>query len=178
MFLLAATVALLTGCSSVTVNRDYAADTDFSALKTYAWKHEVQPRTGNPRVDNDLVDQRIRTAVDATLNAKGFSAADASAADFLLAYYLEYRRRISGSTWSFGLGSGYYDRYGSVGYNSSINDYDEACLTVDVIDRDSGKAIWRGVGIRTTYESTRPDKVTKIVNHAVERILADFPPQP
>ncbi len=175
--LLVAATALLAGCSSITVNRDFDPAVDFSALKTYAWKHAVQPKTGSARVDNDLVDQRIREAVDAELAAKGFAKGEAAAADFLVAYYLEYKRRISGNTWSFGIGSGYYDGYGGVGYNTSISDYDEGCLTIDVIDRKRDKTIWRGVGIRATYEDAKPKKVTEIINKSVARILEDFPPQ-
>ena len=63
-----------------------------------------------------------------------------------------------------------------MGYNTSISDYDEGWLTIDMIDRESGKMIWRGVGVRATYESPKPKKVSKIINKAVARILKDFPP--
>ncbi len=174
---LIASVALLSGCSVVSVSRDYDPSADFSSLSTYAWKYEKQPVTGNPRIDNDLVDQRVRAAVDAELEAKGFERAERSNADCLVAYFIEYKRRISGNTWVFGLGSGMYDGYGGIGYNTAISDYDEGFLTIDVIDRPLDKTIWRGVGQRATYEAEDPGRVTEIIGKAVSRILADFPPK-
>lgn len=166
----------ITGCSSVSVTHDYDSSTDFTALKTYAWQHETQPKTGNPRIDNDLVDDRVRNAVDSVLAEKGFVRGQEADADFLVAYFVQYKQRIGGSSVSFGIGAGRYDRYGGVGYNTSISDYDEGWLTIDVIDRESEKMIWRGIGIRATYESSNPKKVSKIINNAVARILKDFPP--
>ena len=46
--------ALLAGCSSVSVSRDYDTNRDFTALQRYAWQHAEQPQTGDPRIDNDL----------------------------------------------------------------------------------------------------------------------------
>lgn len=170
------TVVLVAGCSSVSVTRDYDASTDFTPLKTYAWQYETQPRAGNPRVDNDLIDERVRKAVDAQLEEKGFARAEKDAADVLVAYYVEYKQRIGGSSVGFGLGGGSYGRYGGVGYNTTISDYDEGQLTIDIIDPSTGKNIWRGVGRRTTYEGSDPEKTTKVINNAVTRILAKFPP--
>jgi hypothetical protein len=34
---------ILSGCSSVTVNRDFDPTTDFRQLKTFAWQHGQQP---------------------------------------------------------------------------------------------------------------------------------------
>lgn len=165
----------LSGCSSVTVRRDYDLAADFSRLSTYAWKHVEQPQTGNPRIDNDLIDARVRAAVNAELSAKGFELVDRSEADFRVAYFLEYKQRIGGNSVSFGMGIGTYSRYG-VGYDTAISDYDEGHLTIDIIDPADGGIIWRGVGRRTTYDTGDPAKTTKVVNMAVARILAKFPP--
>lgn len=170
-------VALLCGCSSVYVTRDYDDSTDYSSLETYAWQHVEQPQTGIARIDNDLMDERIRMAVNATLDAKGFKRTDKESADFLVAYFVEYKQRIGGSTIGLGLGTGGYGYYGGLGYNTTISDYDEGHLTIDIIDAKNGKNIWRGVGSRTTYEGSNPAKTTKIINDAISRILAKFPPQ-
>ena len=175
-FCLAAAILLVAGCSSVSVSRDYDPSFDFSKLHTYAWHHETQPKTGDPRIDNDLMDERIRDAVDAKLVEKGFVRAQEQDADFLLAYYMTYKQRISGNTVSFGVGGGDYWNYGGVGYNTTISDYDEGQLTIDIIDPTTGKTIWRSVGVRATYEGSSPEAMTKIVNSAVSRILAKFPP--
>lgn len=173
---LAASV-LLAGCSSVSVTRDYDASADFSKLRRFAWQHDAQPETGSPRIDNDLMDERVRRAVDAELAEKGFRLVPREEADFLVAYYVEYKQRIGGSSVSMSAGRGSYGRYGGVGYNTTISEYDEGYLTIDIIDPASGRNIWRGVGRRTSYEGSSPKKMTKIVNTSVSRILAKFPPK-
>ena len=90
LLLLALSTGILSGCSSVSVNRDYDTSTDFSSLKTFAWQHAKQPETGDPRIDNDLHDERIRKAVNQILTAKGFKLAERADADFLVAYFIEY----------------------------------------------------------------------------------------
>ena len=177
IFMLSAVLVLLSGCSSISVRRDYDRTTDFSQLKTYAWEHAEQPETGDPRIDNDLMDERVRAAVNRELAAKGLVAGSKSDADFLVAYFITYKQRIGGSSVSFGIGTGSYGRYGSVGYNTSISDYDEGHLTIDIMDSATTNTIWRGVGVRTTYETAKPDKITKIVNQAVSKILKKFPPK-
>ncbi len=176
-FLYVAAVAVLSGCSSVSVSRDYDETVDFKALKTFAWKDAEQPQTGNPRIDNDLIDERVRSAVNRELAAEGFRLVEKDAADFQVAYFVEYKQRIGGGTVSVGMGGGSYGRYGGVGYNTGVSDYEEGHLTIDIIDPSDGKNFWRGVGRRTSYETSNPKKITKIVNEAVSRILKKFPPK-
>jgi hypothetical protein len=173
----AASALLLAGCSSVSVTRDYDDSADFTILKTFAWQHATQPEIGNPRIDNDLMDDRVRSAVDVQLAEKEFMLVPKEEADFLVAYFFEYQQRIGGSSVSMSAGRSSYGRYGGVGYNTSVSDYEEGYLTIDIIDPASSKNIWRGVGRRTTYEGSSPKKMTKIVNTAVSRILGKFPPK-
>ena len=177
IFLTALLASVLSGCSSVIVTRDYDVSTDFSILKTFAWQHAEQPQTGNPRLDNDLIDERIRKAVNADLMTKGFKLVDQAEADFEVAYFVEYKQRIGGGSVSVGMGGGSYGRAAGVGYNSGASDYEEGYLTIDIISPADEKNFWRGVGRRTSYESSDPKKITKIVNQSVTSILKKFPPK-
>ncbi len=51
------------GCHSIQVSQDYDSSKDFSSLKTYEWQAKSQPKTGDIRVDNPLLDARIRSAI-------------------------------------------------------------------------------------------------------------------
>ena len=178
---LLSSVAVLSGCSSVSVNRDYDSSFDFKSLKTYAWQHDVQPETGVPRIDNDLNDQRIRGAVDADLALKGFKKVGKVDADFQVTYFMDFQRRIngSGSSVSLGVGRSSYGRRSSVGYSSggSISDYEEGQLTIDLLNPADEKMIWRGRGRRRSSSSDHPEKITARVNDMVIRILKKFPPK-
>jgi len=176
-FLLVVSAALFSGCSSVSVQVDHDDSTDFTMLKTFAWQYVEQPQTGNPRIDNDLIDERVRAAVDAVLAAKGLLLVEKADADFLVSYFIDYKQRISGSSIRFGIGTGRAGRYGGVGYDTGVSDYEEGHLTIDFLDPAEEKTIWRGVGKRRTYESSSPEKTTKVVNSAVFAILKKFPPE-
>lgn len=177
LLLLVVSAGLLAGCSSVSVNRDYDTDTDFSSLKTFAWQHAEQPQTGDPRIDNDLHDERVRRAVTETLAAKGFRPVDRADADFLVAYFVEYQRKLSSGSVSVGVGRSSYGRHGGVGYNTGVSEYDQSSLIIDVMGPADEKMIWRGVGTRSAYDRTSPQKMTKIVNESISQILKKFPPK-
>lgn len=173
---------LLAGCSSVDVRRDYDPAIDFASLKTFAWRYEKQPQTGNPQVDNDLTDARVRRAVEAELLSKGFRPVPKDEADVLVEYFIGFRSRVTGSGGSvsmgLGLGSG-AGRYGGVGLSSgsTIREIDEAVLTIDFRLPADERLIWRGVGSRPTTSSTNPERITNRMNDAVGRILKAFPPR-
>jgi hypothetical protein len=172
---------ILVGCSSVSVSRDYDKAVDFTEIKTYAWQHAEQPQTDNPRIDDDLIDSRIRTAVESNLNLKGFQLVDAAIADVLVVYFVGFQQRItsSGGSMSVGMSRSSAGRAGGVGLSSgsNVSDFEEAHLTVDIIDREADRTIWRATGTRRTSSSTNPQKITDRVNDAVQRMLKRFPPK-
>lgn len=177
LLLLALSTGILSGCSSVSVKRDFDTSTDFTPLKTFAWQHAKQPETGDPQLDNDLNDERIRKAITANLSAKGFQAAERGKADFLVAYFVDHQRKLSSSSMSVGVGRSSYGRHGSVGYNTGVSEYDQSILTIDIIDPADEKTIWRGVGTRAAYSGSNPQKYAKRTNESVEKILKKFPPK-
>jgi hypothetical protein len=173
--------ALLTGCSSVSVNYDFDKATDFSSLSTFAWQHSTQPTTGNPRIDNDLLDTRVRRAVESNLTAKKFTMTKREEADFLVAYFIGIDRRISGSggSASVGMGRSSGSRSGSVTLSSgsSVTEEETGLITIDIIDAKTGRTLWRGTGSRRTSSRPNQQQVTERVNDMVLRILKRFPPK-
>ena len=169
------------GCSNVTVSQDYPLNADYSALKTYAWQSENQEKTGDLRLDNPLLDVRIRRAIDTFLLEKGYRRASDIQPDFYIAYHQEIYSRITGdqprSGFTFGMGS--FGYHGGIGFSTGNNtgSYDDNMLVIDVIDSGSGGIIWRGTGTRSFVQHTDPEKITKQVNKAVNKILMQFPPQ-
>lgn len=169
-------VALLAGCSSVAVHRDYDTSIDFSTYKTFAWQHDVQPETGNQQLDNDLNDFRIRTAINTTLINKGLLLVECDKADCLIAYFVDRERRLNSGAVSVGVmrGAGRYG--GGVGYSSGVSEYDQANLTIDVLNASDERMVWRGTGARVVYEGSNPEKYSQLITTAVDKILKKFPP--
>ena len=85
---------ILGGCAGPRVSQDYEPGTDFSTYRTFAWKSADQPQTGDIRVDNPLVDGRIREAVERALSGTGYREIDQAAADFLVEYGLTVQPKI------------------------------------------------------------------------------------
>ncbi len=169
------------GCSSLRVSHDYDAAVDFSKMKTYAWQHDTQPKTGNARLDNDLENQRIRTFIEQALQAKGFTKADRGVADILIGYQLGLQQKVKSDSvqTGFGFGFGGRGRYGSIGISqgTEVRTYDEGMLLIDVLDPENGALLWRGTGTDTVSPHADRDKKTKALDEAVTKILAPFPPQ-
>lgn len=86
---------LIHGCATVNISQDYPLNTDYSALKTYAWQSEKQEKTGDLRLDNPLLDTRIRSAIDTFLIEKGYQRIFNVEPDFYIAYYQEIYSRIT-----------------------------------------------------------------------------------
>ena len=168
--------ALFVGFSSVKVSQDYDNSVDFSVYRTYGWIPGPQQKTGDIRVDNPLLDARIRNAVDRNLAAKEYRQDKQGKPDMLVAYHLAIRSRIESE--AVGTGAGYwgYPYWGGVGYETRVREYDEGMLVIDIADATTNRLIWRGVGTRRVTGQTSPEKTTEMVNKTVAEILAQFPP--
>ncbi len=181
LLIILALLAMIPGCSGLTVSQDYDETLDFSGLKTFNWKTATQQKTGDVRVDNPLLDSRIRTAVDRFLSEKGYQKASQGTPQFYLVYQYTIRSKVGseGVRTGIGIGFGGSGRYGGVGVSSGggVSQYDEGMLVIDIIDAGSGNLLWRGTGVRRLTQESGPEEITKDVNETVEKILAQFPPQ-
>lgn len=172
-------VAPLVGCAGVRVSQDYEPGTDFSAYKTFDWKSAVQPQTGDIRIDNPLLDGRIRKAAERALVAKGYRKTDQGSADFLIDYSLAVQAKLDSSPVSigtgFGIGGG--GSFGGIGVGTPVVDsYEEGLLIISLYDSKTGQLAWRGTGTRRLSWQSDPAKSTEEVNSFVDKVLAQFPP--
>jgi hypothetical protein len=169
---------VMSGCTAVQVSQDYDPATDFSSYQTFGWAPEPERTSGDPVLDSPLMDRRIRSAVEETLRAKGYSFRADERPDVQVAYYLYVRSRIEADTFRSGYGwYGYrYPYWGGWGYDTVLRQYDEGTLIIDFVEVGSGKLIWRGTGSRRVTLQTDPAKTTKMVYQTVAEILKQFPP--
>lgn len=172
----------LWGCQSVQVSQDYDLSKDFSSLKTYGWQTKSQPKTGDIRVDNPLLDARIRAAINDSLSKKGYQRIPEERPDFHVAYKYQVGSKIESDNVGVGVGFGWggRSRFGGIGVDSGrhISEYDEGVLVIDLTGASNGDLLWRGTGTARVDRHSTPEEITKWVNEAVERILSQFPPLP
>ncbi len=173
--LLFALLGLASACSTIEVSYDFDPATDFQRLRTYAWLPGPQPETGNPRLDNTIIDSRIRGSVDTLLAGRGYQKALPARADFLVAYHAAIDRKLDIQAINRYYGAG-PRRGGLVVTDTVVREYDAGTLLLDVVDRRSRKLLWRGsVQARITNQAS-PAERTERVRNAVTQLLEKFPP--
>ena len=154
---------------------------NFGDLKTYAWKYMTQEKTGDVRIDTNLMDDRIRKITEKNLLVKGFmKLTDEKPPDFQVSYTYTISRKIFSSPVSTGIGFGYgsYGRHGAIGMRTGtqIDEYDEGLLVIDFLKPDSDSVLWRGKSTHVFDTHSTPEKANDQINKIVEKILSQFPP--
>lgn len=124
-------------------------------------QNELQ--TNDPRIDNDIVRQRIRTAVESALTARGHTfVQDPNAARYLVSYHigLQDRQDLRVDSAPGGVACGWrgcisgfgWGMYGAPRDVRTVN-YTEGTLILDLTDRESGQLAWRATSQRRVDES-------------------------
>lgn len=180
-------LGLASGCTALSVRTDYDPEASFPAFRSYAWLERPPATDGAPRVDdNSLLHRRIHTAIDAGLQAAGYTLGDAGEVDFLVSYYLTIDKMTSvtyiNNHWGYGPGwGGRYRHHTRPGFYPAfsqpvVNEYEQGTLILDVIQPEGRKLVWRGsVSSELDYSATPEARQGKI-NKAVTAVLAEFPP--
>ncbi len=172
-------VITLSACGSIPVSHDFEQGFDFSGLKTFAWEPNENDTWGVAS-RNQLVDRRIRTAIESKLTSRQFNQVDAAEADFLVSYNVVVDQRIRSSNLSGGVsvGRSSRSRHGSIGIStgSQIRTYEQGTMYIDVVDVASDKLVWRGVSSQALPDLSDPQRLTDHINATVTAVLEQFPP--
>ena len=167
-----AIVALLAGCSSMTIQTDFSDEADFSAFETF----KIIDSDRSVASTNPLAHDRILAKIRREMIASGFTEAEGDA-DVNVTYFAAVRERlVFNTTYTGGAGWGRYGR-GRVGMGTATTratSYEAGTLVIDVWERGRNALIWRGV-ISDTL-STNPEKNRKKLDRGMARVFEDFPP--
>lgn len=146
----------------VTVDWDHNAQ-NFSSFKTYAWTKPVRSTT------NPLMDERIVAAINSQMAAKGLRQVQSNP-DVFLTYSAGVRPEKSATV----MGTGRFRMGGGMGtINQNISN--TGTLVVDMSDAGTRKLVWRGAASDTL--SDKPDKNSKKIEKAVEKMFKKYPPK-
>ena len=164
---------VLGGCSGITVSSDYNESTDFSGIKSWAWMLNSPEGNFDLGVVNPLVRGRIQDAIAAELAAKGYMEIISGDADMHVTYHARTQEKIQVQPMGGpmimrpGWGRGYPEVY----------QYEEGTLIIDLIEGTKEHLIWRGIGKGVVDWRGSPQERTKLIDEAVQKILAQFPPK-
>ena len=153
------------------VTTDFDPNTKFAAYKTYYWA-KTDPS------QNDLMNQRVITAVDHWLTLNGWTKAPSDQADIAVVPQAATRTGQTLNTFYDGWGGWGYGGWGAGGIGSStttVDTYTEGTLMIDLFDRQSKRLVWRGTASATLSDD--PKKVAEKIHKAVEKMFKkNFPP--
>jgi hypothetical protein len=165
----------INGCApSVKVSVDYDRAADFSPYKTYtlvdvAAKGEV----------SELNATRVMNAIRENMKTKGYAEVPADADLLVNAVTVsKTKQQVTANSDYYGYG-GIYRPYGYWGGGSvtfSTYNYVDGSLIIDIVNNKSQKLLWQGIG--NAEIDNKPNNPDEFIQHAVKKILKDFPPKP
>lgn len=176
----ALTLPLAACASGPQVQSDFDPAYNFSQLSTYTWA--VRTDAGkDPAIYNNIVESRVKLAVNQALQAKGFREVT-SDPSFLVAWHGAINDQHSVNTvgTSYGYGWGWYGGWGGPGMATSttyVSTWQEGTLIVDIVDPKENKLVWRGSAQGEVDEhKDDPQAMQQGLNEAVTKMMSNFPP--
>ena len=170
VFVLLGMMVLTAGrLSAQQVKTDYDRSANFGQYKTYSWERV--------KTKDALDVDRIKTAVNAALAAKGWTLVDAGG-DVSVVGIEMTRNQQTLNTFYDGFGGGWgWRRFGGGGFGeatTTTETYKVGTLVVDLFDTKTKQLIWRGASSDTL--SNNSDKNIKNLDKGVEKMFKNFPP--
>ena len=169
------------GCAGRPVTTDYSPSASFNQYKTFALV--TPPDTAAEQ----LLDQRVRSAVQAQLDAKGLTLADRESADLYVGYGVVDKTHTSIYSYNTGWGWGggrwgwRYHRFGiawPMAVQRQIETYTDGTVVVNLVDARTKQVVWEGeVDDVLNLPVSNPLRATKDIDAAVEKLFAKYPPQ-
>ncbi|RDC56469.1 DUF4136 domain-containing protein [Pedobacter chinensis] len=179
LLMLCTIILALSGCSSLRTASDYDKNVDFSGYKTYNFYDK-----GIARVRlNNLDKRRLMAAVEAEMNAKGFTKSDKP--DLLVNLVVVAREKTDvygpayygGWGWGWGAGWGWRGGWGSPFWGGGpgyVNQYIEGTIIIDFLDPAKKILFWHGRG--SGFNLDNLNKREERLYTGVREILAQYPP--
>lgn len=162
---------LFTSCSSVRVASDYDREANFNSYQTFAF---FKPGIDRAEI-SDLDKKRILRAIEAEMQAKGFTKSDDP--DLLVSIFTKTNENINiyqNNMMGWGYGWGWHPWYWGSGFNT-VNRTSDGTLYIDLIDAEGKELVWQGMGTAALAEKV--DKKQKRINEIVSKILEKYPPE-
>ena len=169
-------LATLAACGS-SISTDYNSHVGFSQVHTFALVNPPDPTS------QQLLDDRVSSAVVSQLTAKGLSETNRESADVLVGYGVvdHTRKQVSLENWGPAWGWRYY-RWG-VAWPTDvseevINTYRDGSVVISMVDAKTHRVIWRSEARDVvSLPVNDPRLADKDINHAVAKIIDKFPPK-
>jgi opacity protein-like surface antigen len=180
ILLVLALALLVAACASgpkVYTNRN--PDVDLSQYRTFGYSGQLgTDRTGGQR---SILSTNLIRATTAELEKRGYRYVE-SEPDIEVNFYLHTQEKIRSSTTptaGIGYGGGYYGYrtgyYGTWGgYETTVSQYTEGTLTVDLIDNARDVLAWEGTAVGRLSEKVRAN-LEEATTRVIGEVMANYP---
>ncbi len=186
LLILFSAMLLLMSCSSVTVKHDYDPEYDFSQFKTYRWAAGKEINPDDELQKHPLIAKRVYKAVDKVLKEKGLvEAKEGEPFDVVVLAHAGTKQRTQVTQTGGGayMGPGYrgyggwYDPWwGPYGSTTTVNQYEEATLVIDIVTWKDKKLVWRGMATDIVRDNQDGEEQQQRLYKVVEKIFENYPP--
>jgi hypothetical protein len=172
---LLAVLWLAAGCSTMQIDSDWNPRARFDSLSTWDWLPGRPAVSTNLPTDLSLVAQRVETALEEGLTARGYQkVAEGTTPSFYVASHVAVDSKLEARTMYSSFGPGVW--MGPSLAETYVDEYQQGTLLIDVIDPARREVIWRGRAQARVDDNSSPEKREARVREAVTKILAKFPP--
>ena len=178
---LAALAVLLSACSpSVKVRSDADPGVDMRQFQTYDFFSQMGVEGDNY---SNLLGQHFRDAISSQMNTRGFTQSGSPQLQINVSIGAQDKVRVNtyqdpylhGGYYG-GAGYGYYGspwHYGG-STRTTVTQYTEADVYVDMVDSSEHKMVWQGVATFTVTDKMQ-ERLRETVYNTVEKIFTEFP---
>lgn len=170
---LAGSVSIDTALAKVAIIQ--APSSALAAGSTFAWESVTRKTAaeGSPAIDNDIIEARLRMAIESALIARGYRKAAAPAeADLIVFYRLTLQEQQELTLQQRGICG---PRFGCAagGYDLHQANYTQGRLILDLKEGRSGALVWRAMSDkRVKAKDASQEKLDK----ALRTITKSLPP--
>ena len=173
-------VAALAGCGptisyEVKVKHNILVETDYRRLRTYQWV-PLSQTVNTADIKRDTL-ASLKIAFTDAFDAKGYMRVKGNP-DFVVALYVMSGGKIISSDWGYNYG---WDQRSWGDYQMerrvSTKEVTEGSLVLDILDGPSGDLIWSASASAVLKPGSSGEDRNKMIDDAVEKLLAKFPPR-
>jgi len=168
---LVVTLLLSSAAWAQKVSADWDRGANFAEFHTYAWEPSPHPA-------QNFWNDRIITAIDQQLQAKGLTKVDSNP-DLWVVYSnsIHDQKEIIGTGYNYGPRWGWGGWYGggmtTTTYNTVVTK--QGTLVVDIADAKNKQLLWRGAVSDTIGSNS--SKNIKTLDKAVTKLFKNYPPK-
>jgi hypothetical protein len=170
------TALLLAGCATgpkIRYDEDPAAN--FADYKTYGFLPELEKEDFGYQ---SLLTQYLKEAISREMAARGYQRA--ANPDLLVNFYVNTQEKVRATTTPtmgpgiggyYGYRGAYYGGWG--GYETTVTQYTEGTLSIDLVDAKRRQLVWNGIAVGRIRQATLDD-LQGAVNRVVPLVFEEF----